>query len=616
MVKTLNNSLQKKILEAEKLYVQGEFEKSLTEVTKLKQEQKSDANFEYDLIILESKILNDSEKRDESIKLAEHAIKLAKSLKNTEKELYAMIYKLSSLANLESVLKRQEEITKIETIITEIENLYNSSTDLSKEASKRIQVLFTIQKGLICFFQDDFRKAEKLYMESYLELKKDSNIPDQTLVLRRLSFLHLWAGHLDKALEFSEEWRKLSKQINNKRNIIKINGIQSKCYIEKGNNKKAIELLLATKRVLQSFDSKYLKSTTSAYLAYAHLMSGDLDLSLKYGLEGLDYSKELSSHFLTFWLHLILGYIYIYKGDLDKTLFHANKALDLKEAGAWKRSEAQILTLIGDIYHIKGEYDKAIDSYLQSISLFGKEHTPYNVAGVHFNIIGVYHDLNKVDEASHHLKEIKRIASETDNNAIKHMSMISEALIYKTINTPRLRGKAESLFEQVLLFPNIKNFIQITAFISLCELLLVEVTETGERELLDRINVLVSQLEETAISQKSDSLLAETYLIQSKIALAELDFALAKNKLTAAQKLAENKGFEKLVKEIEIEIEEFQENLTFWNGFIQQKPSIKDTIKHSQLDKAFHKLNKDRKEIISTSKESTEIIRKLFVLKI
>ena len=116
-----------------------------------------------------------------------------------------------------------------------------------------------------------------------------------------------------------------------------------------------------------------MESATSGYLSYAYLISGDLDKSLKYGLEALEISEKISSHFLTFWLHILLGHTYLFRGDLDKTLFHANKALELKEAGAWKRSEAQIRTLIGDIYHIKGEYDKAIDSYIQSISLYRKE---------------------------------------------------------------------------------------------------------------------------------------------------------------------------------------------------------------------------------------------------
>lgn len=615
-MQTLNSTSQSKIKEIESLFVQGEYKKSLEQVTNLKKNQKLDKTSTYDLLVLEARILDETDKRDESLKIAETAINLSKSMGDSEKELHAMLLKVACLTNLESVMDRDKELLEADNLINEIETLFDSLSDLKEETSKRIKILVNLNKGVIYFLKGEFQKAEKHYMESYEELKRSSNIADRIEILRRLSFLHQWACNFDKALEFSEKWFQLTKQTNNKEHLLKIYGIQSICYSEEGNHEKAIKILLEAREILQFLDNEQLKASYLGYLSYAYLINGDLNLCLKFGLEAVESSDNASAHFMSFWFRIILGNCCLHMGELDEALKHANDALEIKIAGAWKMAEAQVSTLIGDIYQLKGEYDEAIDSYNHSLLLYMEEEILYYAARTHFSILRVYNDLNKIEEASHHLEEIRKISSETDNDTIKQMSLMSEALINKAINTPRLRGKAESLFEQILSFPSIAGFLKIGALINLCELLLVEVTETSESELLTRINNFVSQLEEIALSQKYNILLAETYWIQSKIALIELDLPSAKRKLNAAQKIAAETGYDKLVAEIKSEVEGFQEKLTFWKDIKQQKPSIKETIKHAQLDEVFRKLNRERRERIDSIETSTEMLKKLFVLKI
>ena len=430
-MQTLNSTSQSKIKEIESLFVQGEYKKSLEQVTNLKKNQKLDKTSTYDLLVLEARILDETDKRDESLKIAETAINLSKSMEDSEKELHAMLLKAACLTNLESVMDRDKELLEADNLINEIETLFDSLSDLKEETSKRIKVLVNLNKGVIYFFKGEFQKAEKHYMESYEELKRSSNIADRIEILRRLSFLHQWACNFDKALEFSEKWFQLTKQTNNKEHLLKIYGIQSICYSEKGNHEKAIKILLEAREILQFLDNEQLKASYLGYLSYAYLINGDLNLCLKFGLEAVESSDNASAHFKSYWFRIILGNCCLHMGELDEALKHANDALEIKIAGAWKMAEAQIFTLIGDIYQLKGEYDEAIDSYNHSLLLYMEEEILYYAVRTHFTILRVYNDLNKIEEASHHLEEIRKISSETDNDIIKQMSLMSEALINK-----------------------------------------------------------------------------------------------------------------------------------------------------------------------------------------
>jgi hypothetical protein len=79
--------------------------------------------------------------------------------------------------------------------------------------------------------------------------------------------------------------------------------------------------------------------------------------------------------------------------------------------------------------------------------------------------------------------------------------------------------------------------LTVTAMIHLCDLLLYELKVSGEDGLFGEIVDLVSRLLEIAKEHSSHSLLAETCLLQSKLALIELDMGRSRTLLTEAHAL-------------------------------------------------------------------------------
>ena len=77
--------------------------------------------------------------------------------------------------------------------------------------------------------------------------------------------------------------------------------------------------------------------------------------------------------------------------------------------------------------------------------------------------------------------------------------------------------------------------IKVLALLNLCDLLLRELRISGDREILIEIQQHVHRLQEIAKTQYSHRVLAETYVLQAKLALIDLEVSRARQLLNQAQ---------------------------------------------------------------------------------
>jgi predicted amidohydrolase len=114
--------------------------------------------------------------------------------------------------------------------------------------------------------------------------------------------------------------------------------------------------------------------------------------------------------------------------------------------------------------------------------------------------------------------------------------------------------------------------------------LLGELKDTGEEEIFKEIKKLTNQLLEIAEKQSSHSLLAETYLLQSKLALIELDMGQAKRLLRQAQSIAEDNGLIRLARAVTQERDSLQSQLKKLDSLMKQEPSKQEMIDLTNID--------------------------------
>jgi hypothetical protein len=140
--------------------------------------------------------------------------------------------------------------------------------------------------------------------------------------------------------------------------------------------------------------------------------------------------------------------------------------------------------------------------------------------------------------------------------------------------------------QTISLSANINQVIRhgAIAMIHLCDLLVLELNATGEERVFEIVKDLTRRLLDITERQSSHSLLAETTLLQSKIALVELDVEQAREFLVKAYNIAEEKGLHLLAHKVAHEQDLLQSQLHKWESIIQQPPSRQEMIDVAQLD--------------------------------
>jgi hypothetical protein len=111
----------------------------------------------------------------------------------------------------------------------------------------------------------------------------------------------------------------------------------------------------------------------------------------------------------------------------------------------------------------------------------------------------------------------------------------------------------------------------------------------GDKNVLDELKVLLASFAETIVGQGKTGLYVETLLLQSKIALVELDVEEAKRLLEVARIFANEKGLERMLKRVADERDAQHRELTMWEQLGEDRPPMKERTGkvriHEQIEK-------------------------------
>ena len=102
--------------------------------------------------------------------------------------------------------------------------------------------------------------------------------------------------------------------------------------------------------------------------------------------------------------------------------------------------------------------------------------------------------------------------------------------------------------------------------------------------MLEEVEETVEKLVEMAKEQQSYSLLTESYWLKAQLALVKLDIKKARNLLSQAQMIAEEKGLERLARKISSDHDQLLEQMDQWEELIAKDASITERVKIANLE--------------------------------
>ncbi|MFW9991635.1 MAG: tetratricopeptide repeat protein [Candidatus Odinarchaeota archaeon] len=373
-------------------------------------------------------------------------------------------------------------------------------------------------------------------------------------------------------------------------------------YLRQGLLDQSIDLFEQSLELRKKIGSKRFIAGSMNSIGNAYLMKGELDQALDYYQKSLEQSKDIKQEQVKAITYTNIGEIYRLKGELDQAQDYYQKSLTIYEKTGNKQFFAIILGNMGHINYQRGELNRALDYFQKSLVLFQETVKGPYIAENLFYLILTCTSLRNLDLAKDYLLQLQQVNDSKNNRLVNQFYRVAEAIVLKSSSRARSRGKAEELLEEVIEEKIIYHELTVHALLQLCDLLLLDLKISGDKEVLGEVKTLTNQLLKIATQQHSHRLLVETYLFQSKLALLELNIDRAKKLLSQAYLTAEEKGLKKLSIATICEQDMLLSQLNRWEQIIDQTPAIHEIIELTQLDNLIERMihrksHRDEEEI-------------------
>jgi len=545
----MSDSRPEQLILAEELVYNGKVEEALEIVMNFEKKGELTPKDQLSALLLKGNVYVYNQQMKDAVKVGELAYSMSQELGLVPESIDALslMAQMWFLGNVDKALK----------LILEAEKLLNSLSDESSANISKLKYYLAYTKSCIYLSKSDINIALDLALEALTLGEKIKNNVMVGYALYQITLTYLMKGELDTALEYAMKSLKLAEEL----------------------------------------DFQVQIASTVWVIGRLYYLKGDLNRALEFCKKGL--SIEKISDIIKVYTLSNLGFIYRDRGELDKALKYTKQSSKLAEGGI----NYMILIInkrnIGEIYRKKGEIKQAIKYFEQSLVLSEKIGSIITMIPPLLYLLLISLDTNSHEQAEQYFKRLENLFDQNKSTAVKQGYLLGKALMLKTSSRMADKAKAAGLLKQ-LVEPDIAYPpFYILSIVSLCALLLEELSIYNNPEIMDEINPYISRLLEIAENQRSYHWLAEVYILQAKLSLLTFEINKSQRFLIQAQQIAERYGLSQLAIRIAQENEEFQKKSAQWGKLKENDAPIAERMELARLDDQIEGMVK-RSPILST----------------
>jgi tetratricopeptide (TPR) repeat protein len=391
----------------------------------------------------------------------------------------------------------------------------------------------------------------------YLEIQKELGNKYGIINGQRvLAGYHLDRGEYEKFLDYIDKNLRISEEMEFELGIVSYSYDMGRYYILQKNYEKALECFEIVNNYYSNKKSLYAEAWSNHNIGYVYKLKGDLHKALEYIEKG---HNIISNSKLEGWWEILpsLVEINLLLGNLDVAFQYEQNLLDLFRKMEYTSSIAFSLKRISSIYFQKGLYDEAVEKAKESLNLLEETKNNIWIGNILADLIFILSEKSEIELARKYLSKFEKINLEIKDTFLNQSYNFSEAIILAKRENERDKMKASLLLEN-LLREKLDYAFQVKVLLSLSEVLIKDLQETGNEDTLFKLQKYVLELYSLASTNKSHILTAETILLQSKLALIELDKEKAESLLEQAFNIASDNGLDRLKESILKEREVFK----------------------------------------------------------
>jgi len=318
--------------------------------------------------------------------------------------------------------------------------------------------------------------------------------------------------------------------------------------------------------------------------------------------EKYDFDKTMIPSILA-----LLGHIYERKGELENALKYHMQSIEYYQTifsksiiGKWILASSY--DSLGVIYYQQGNLDIAFEYHEKSLKIWEQLNSPIYVSIVYMRLINILVAKNSIERAKEYLDKFYQYNEKYKNLANTSNYKLANALILKSSTRTRDRAEAEKELKIIIKWhdhevqsgsPGIAQEFS-PAILSLSSLYLEELKTTNDMTILDEIKPLIERLLKESERTNSYTLQAQTYLLQGKISLLQINMGDARRYLTQAQNIAEDHSFQLLAQQISREHDFLLEQMDKWEEFNKSNAPISERMDLASLDESVELMQQKR----------------------
>ncbi len=410
----------------------------------------------------------------------------------------------------------------------------------------------------------------------------------------------------EEGLKYLNRATEIKRKIGDKPGLITILYNIGQLYITEMDSENALKYLHEGLSLSKEIDFQRPYYLIQYALNTLYMRRGELNRALKFLEEAIDFFEEKNLIQDVAWSRERLADILVLKGDLKNALQNYILSQEYYEKEDRLASVCIVLNNIAEIHHLKGDYELALKYYKRGENLATA--IEYNSVKIElsFNLLSLYLDLDRINEAEKYLERMKEINQKED--AVKTTTMINLArvsLIVKKQDKEK-REEAKKLLKKIIDEEHIERKFLTTAILNLCEILLVELRETEDLERLEELKLYVERLHKEGSAELAYPLLVHAIWLQANISLLELDVIKARRLLKSAQVMAEAKEFYNLARRISNYHDILLSQLKQWDEFTYMLPNIAERMELTHIETVLNEMIKGKGIIYPEDKQEKE----------
>ncbi|MHA2126551.1 MAG: tetratricopeptide repeat protein [Promethearchaeota archaeon] len=528
---------------AENLRREGKFQEALKVINNIEKKGTLTPKDQLTLLILKGKIYTLFQNYIESVKVGEITYKLSQGLESAPDMIMALLFKANGV-----FLRQSDEALNF---LLEAEELLGSLKDASPTFISR-------QKANILF---------------------------------RKSWAYYYKGEFNKAFEAATECLKINEKFDRKSDIAYTLQIIGFIYDSKREPNVALDYASKSLELFEEIGDSIGAATTLSLIGRLYYATGDLNNALVY------FKKSLSGRLISdndkLNNQFFMGVIYNTKGELDRALRHFKRGGSLAEKLNVYDFFINSQIFIGSIYIKRREYELALEYLKPSLALSKNTNNVLGITLSLFYLTLIHYERDSRKDYQEMLDQIKEHSEKYKGPFVVQGYQVGKAMMLKKSRRSRDRAEAESLLKQVIEDPNNPD-IYIYSLVNLCEFYLEELQLFNEPELIEELNPLIGRLLKFSEEQNSYAVLAETKLLQAKVALIQMDFDSTKKFLTESQRIAELHGLNLIAQKISSEHDNLLDQIKTWEDLKERDAPIEERLKLASVDGVIERLQGKR----------------------